>query len=969
MKYARKKVSSRGVVAAIIALMLLIGGGIWIYNEQESAVKATAVEKLSMIGQLKAAEITKWRLNILADAAVYADSASLRANAERYLSNPTPENAAPLLKRFQCFRENNGYYDVLLIDSNGVNRLSLSGKLWDREGYSEVLEEAFEIRRPLMTELHKDKPDGFAYLSVVSPFTTKNGGDWEQAGALVLIDNADNFLFPQLRVWPAPTATAETILMRREGDTALYISPLRYRKKAELNLFVSLASTNTPGVQAILGGNGVVEGVDYRGEQVQAYVQPIDQSDWYMVAKQDSHEIFAEWQQRSRLIMILWASLAVCVITVGAAVRYSSQKRHFRDLYETETALRMSAERSDVTLRAIGDGVIVTDADGRIEMVNASAVSMTGWTEAEALGRMLDEVFNVVDEKTRDPLPSPIERVLQRGKTITFGAYSMLLSKLGQEIPVSDSAAPVRDNEGHIIGIVLVFRDLTLERNYSTLFQRMLNGFSVHEVIYNNDGHAVDFRFLDVNPAFEMMTGLARYQVVGKTILEVLPETDLVWIEKLCSVVESGESIKFDDYAHHFDKNFEISAFRTGPQQFAAVYLDVTEQRRAEVAREEMWEQLLQAQKVESVGRLAGGVAHDFNNMLGVIMGNAELALEMLAADAPVRAELHEIMKAGQRAADVTRQLLAFARKQVISPKVLNPNETIEGMLKMLRSLLGENVEIEWLPAKSLPTIKIDPAQLSQILANLCLNSRDAIKDVGKITIESSVADVDADYCTLHADCEPGQYVLISVSDNGSGMSPEVLSHLFEPFFTTKETGVGTGLGLSTVHGIIKQNNGFISVYSEENHGTTIKVYLPATIGEKEQANGQRKTLIPRGRGETILVVEDDPAILSLAALMLESINYVVLTAQSPELALRIVESHGGMISLVLTDVIMPSMNGREMLSQLEELRPGIKGLFMSGYTANMIEQHGVLESGVAFIHKPFSKYDLAVQVRDVLAG
>ncbi|MBA3030434.1 MAG: response regulator [Desulfobacteraceae bacterium] len=377
--------------------------------------------------------------------------------------------------------------------------------------------------------------------------------------------------------------------------------------------------------------------------------------------------------------------------------------------------------------------------------------------------------------------------------------------------------------------------------------------------------------------------------------------------------------------------------------------------------------QFHQAQKMESVGRLAGGVAHDFNNMLSVIIGYGELAMEKMDPADSLHGDLREILNAAERSTAIVRQLLAFARKQTIVPEVLDLNETIEGMLKMLRRLIGEDIDLAWLPETGLWPIRMDPSQIDQILANLCVNARDAIAGVGKITIETGRASFDEVYCADNIDCAPGDFALLTVNDNGCGMDKEILANLFEPFFTTKRAGEGTGLGLATVYGIIKQNNGFIHVDSEPGKGTTFEIYLPRHEGEAGMISVDSSQPISRGRGETVLMVEDEKAILTLGKTMLENLGYTVLGANSPEDALTLAREHTDEIQLLVTDVIMPGMNGLDLAEQLIVLYPEIKVLFMSGYTATTIAHHGVLDEGVRFLPKPFSMQDIATKVREAL--
>ncbi|MBI9077766.1 MAG: response regulator, partial [Desulfatibacillum sp.] len=398
-------------------------------------------------------------------------------------------------------------------------------------------------------------------------------------------------------------------------------------------------------------------------------------------------------------------------------------------------------------------------------------------------------------------------------------------------------------------------------------------------------------------------------------------------------------------------------------------FQDITEQKKAEKERAALKEQFHQAQKIESVGRLAGGVAHDFNNMLSVIIGHTEMALEQLDKAQPLFADLKEVHSAALRSADLTRQLLAFARKQAIAPKKLDLNEALSKMLKMLQRLMGEDIDLVWLPGACLGNIKMDPSQLDQILANLCVNARQAISGVGKVTIETKNMIFDEGYCADHPGFFPGEFVLLAVSDNGEGMNREILDHLFEPFFTTKEMGKGTGLGLATVYGIVKQNNGFINVYSEPGEGTTFKIYLPLHESPGGQVQEDELGEIEPGHGETILLVEDEAAIMKMGTMMLSRLGYTVLTANTPAEALEIAREHAGTIQLIFTDVIMPGMNGRDLAERVQALCPNLKVLYMSGYTANVIAHHGVLEDAVHFVQKPFSYRDLATGVHKALTA
>jgi len=504
------------------------------------------------------------------------------------------------------------------------------------------------------------------------------------------------------------------------------------------------------------------------------------------------------------------------------------------------------------------------------------------------------------------------------------------------------------------------------EERFRVLFESSSDGILIADIETKQMKYA--------NPAICHFFGYSETEFENLKVDDIHPKAELPAIIANFEKQARGEKamtsdipcLKKDGSVFYADIN-AVPIMVDGRASLAGFFRDITDRKLADQEREKLQAQLIQAQKMESVGRLAGGVAHDYNNILSVIIGYTELALDKIDTSDELYDDLKEIYFAAGRSRDITRQLLAFARKETIAPEVLDLNTTVERLLKMLRRLVGENIDLAWLPETNLGPVLMDPSQIDQILANLCVNARDAIVDVGKITIETGMETIDEAYCNDHMGFKPGDFVCLSISDNGCGMDAVTQANIFEPFFTTKGMGKGTGLGLSTVYGIVKQNNGFINVYSELNEGTTFRIYLPRHAGDISEDQVETKSKIPKGSNEMLLVVEDDASILILAERMLLRLGYRVVTANTPGEALKLAKIHSGEIALLITDVVMPEMNGRELAERIKAHCPHLKSLYMSGYTANVIAHRGVLDKGYLFIQKPFSLKTLADKVKTAL--
>ncbi len=459
---------------------------------------------------------------------------------------------------------------------------------------------------------------------------------------------------------------------------------------------------------------------------------------------------------------------------------------------------------------------------------------------------------------------------------------------------------------------------------------------------------------------------------LGESLTPLIDPSEILRFQTLCQECHSGtvhrglefELVKNDGTTFYASISCAPLSNQEGDITGIMISVeDISERIAREKANQDLQEQLLQSQKMESIGRLAGGVAHDFNNMLSVIIGNSELAQRKIGDQNPGSVYLNSIIDAANRSAEITRQLLGFARKQTIAPQVIDLNQRVEQTLRMLERLLGEKVHLDWAPCGEPCVVKIDLGQLDQVLTNLCINAGDAMPTGGHIAIQTSRIHIDEQYSAMHADFIPGRYVCLSVSDNGTGMDKETQEKIFEPFFTTKEQGKGTGLGLATVYGIIKQNSGFINVYSEPGKGTTFRIYISEYSDQAPQQPEVESAQNYSGAGETILVVEDEAAILTICEQMLEPLGYRVLSATEKAAALKLAAEKRSEIKLLLSDVILADTNGPELAEQLRTIIPGLKTLYMSGYSAALISRQGVLDEAVHFIQKPFSRKKLAEAV------
>jgi two-component system, cell cycle sensor histidine kinase and response regulator CckA len=661
------------------------------------------------------------------------------------------------------------------------------------------------------------------------------------------------------------------------------------------------------------------------------------------------------------------------------------------DRKQAEEALKSSHRRLDDIIDFLPDATFVIDCDGKVIAWNRSIERMTEVSKEDMIGRGSYEYAIPFYGQRRPVLidlalqPDEVfennhyEHVVKEGDTLYAEAY-VPRTYGGKGAFMWGVASRLCDASGNIIGAIESIRDITDRKQAEDELQEKQNRLLQYQRIAHVGGWELDLltNMLtwsdEIYQIFEIDKN--RFRATYEAFLEVIHPEDRGTVNAAYtqSLVNHQPYVIIhrllfpDGRIKYVQENCETDYSPEGkPLRSIGIVQDITELKQAEEEKMKLQDQLTVAQKMEAVGRLAGGVAHDFNNMLSVILGHAELVLEEVDPSQPLHASLKEIHNAAKRSTDLTRQLLAFARKQTVQPIALDLNKTVNGMLKMLERLIGEDIELVWRPGSELWPVKMDPSQIDQLLANLCINARDAVTGVGKITIETGNMVFDDISCSNYLDCIPGEYVMLAVSDNGSGMDKDTLDHIFEPFFTTKGIGQGTGLGLATVYGIVKQNEGFINVSSEPGKGATFKIYLQRCKEKDLDQAVESMENLPLGHGETVLMVEDDAAALNIGKVMLEHLGYTVLSADTPEAALRLAKTHIAQIALLITDVIMPEMNGRELAKLITDIKPGLKCLFCSGYTTDVITHRGMLNGGVHFLQKPYSVKDLAIKVQQAM--
>jgi PAS domain S-box-containing protein len=655
----------------------------------------------------------------------------------------------------------------------------------------------------------------------------------------------------------------------------------------------------------------------------------------------------------------------------------------FRDVTvrkRAEEALRESERSFRETLENVHLVALALDTSGTVTFCNDYLLELGGWTRAELVGRPWFPLA-LAHEPASERL---FVRALHEG-TLPTHFEQALSTRSGELRLISWNVTTLRDAQGAATGIVSIGEDITEARHAEEALRESEERFrslieNASDVITILDGNGV-IRY--ASPSIERVLGYVPEELVGRSVRELVDMEDMDTTREWLVALRDGGGDVVEIRTRTADGDWRVleavgKVLVDGPdgREIVVNARDVTERRQAEEALQASEEQLRQAQKMEAVGRLAGGVAHDFNNLLTAISGYSEFLIAQLDSESPLRHDAVEIQKAAERAAALTRQLLAFSRRQVLQPKVLDLNDVVADVSRLLRRLIGEDVQLAVHPATDLGQVKADPGQLEQVLVNLAVNARDAMPSGGELVIRTANLVLTSPLSGAGGELEAGRYVTLTVGDTGAGIDTSTREHLFEPFFTTKEQGKGTGLGLATVFGIVKQSGGDILVTSEPGSGAEFTIVLPrvdapaALRAVEGNGNGNghgNGHASPAGGAETVLLVEDEQVVRRLVRDVLERSGYEVLEAQDGATALELCSGHEGEIDLLLTDVVMPQMSGRELAEQLTGSRPGLRVLYTSGYTDGEIDEDGALDAGVSFVGKPFSPDELARKVRELL--
>jgi two-component system, cell cycle sensor histidine kinase and response regulator CckA len=942
----------------LFLVLAMAGAGYRSYFSNKSAQEGRLHRGLKQIARLKANEVAAWRLERLGDATVAATDARMIPAMKKLLTGDAePRTRQEVLDWMDAMRTSYQYENLVLLNAGGEIKLNSGRLLSTPEFYRQLGEEPEVAGGVVLRAVPEDKQSSMAYMTTGVELKNERG---ERMGSMLLGVDPEVHFYPVILKWSSNYRTGETVLVERNGDEIVYLSKFEQMPEPLMKLRTKLDRKEIPGVQAALGEEGPVDGTDEAGTKVFAAAEQVPNSSWYVIARINAEDAYEPVRAEGKRLAEIFGLLALSVGCGLGLLWWHQVSVFFRQKYQGEKERRVLSGHYDYLTRFANDAVLLLDEDGGMLEVNERATEMFGYAREEMLQ------MNVRELRDLETL-GDFDRVwgeVQEKKSLIFETRNC--RKDGSTF---SSEVSVRKLEvGKQSYCQAIIRDVTERkkaesalRESSERFRAIYENAGIGIALVDCDGHPVK-----CNPAFEKMIGYKSEELKVKSFTEITHPEDRALDWGLYGELLANKREKYTIEKRYVRRNGEImwglltvtllSKVPGEPECAIGMVEDITE-------RKELEEQFRQSQKLEGIGKLAGGVAHDFNNLLTVINGYCEVVQGRLKKEDQNYRNVGEIRRAGERATSLTQQLLAFSRRQVSQPRALHLNALVAESEKLFGRLVGDDIVVEMQLKAKPDRVMADSSQLHQVLMNLVVNARDAMPKGGKLTIQTSNAEIGV---PREAEELPGNYVLLTVGDTGVGMDAETQKHVFEPFYTTKERGKGTGLGLSTVYGIVRQSGGMTRVVSEKGKGTEFHIYLPLT----EEAVATAKPLPvkqPLNGKEMILVVEDQENVRGLALETLTSYGYSVLAAANGQEALEVSKKHKGRIDLLLTDVVMPGMDGKELAGKLRALRPEIKVVYASGYGEEVISHRGVLESGVEYLQKPFGPSALAAKVREVL--
>jgi len=1000
----------------------IVIAGFLTYRNHEQGHRLEVGHQLSAIAELKINDLTQYRQERIEDARLLSESTSFAALVRRFLEKPEDtENERQLQDWLNKLQAHAQYDQVRLLDTNGTIRLAAPAEVTSLSAViAQLLPEILKSGQVTTQDFYRNDHNGKIYLAVLAPILDRQNGN-RPLGLLSLRIDPEQYLYPFIQRWPIPSRTAETLLVRREGEEVVFLNKLRFQKNTALTLRFPLTQNDLPAARAVLGQTGIANGHDYRGVPVIADVRPIPDSPWFLVSKMSISEAYAPLREH---LWLMGGFVVVLLFGVGAIMAFVWQRQRvtfFQERIATAAALK-KLNRLYTVLSNINQTIIrVRDPQELFQTACRIAVEDGGFRLAwvglldKASGDVIQTASAGMDDgylaKLRITIGNAPSDQGPTGSAIREGRYSVAndiehdarmtpwradalqrgyRSSAGFPLVVFDTvrgAISFYADEPHFFNTNEVklldelARDISFAMEFSAQEESrrkaeaaLRESQQLFATVANTSPALIWMSGLDkgriwFNQPWLAFTGLNQEEAMGDGWNARVHPDDLAHcLQIYTDAFAAHRSFSMEYRLQRHDGEYRWLLNQSQPRYDAsgafAGYigscLDISEHRNLE-------KQIRHAVKMESIGTLAGGVAHDFNNILMAIIGYGQLALMGMAQDDPQRLNIEHMLEGADRAARLTKDLLLFSRKQISERKPVDLVEIVKTVEKFIVRVIGEDITCETrLPDQPL-TVLADSHQLEQVLMNFATNARDAMPKGGTFSITAEQTILHQDFIAAHGFGSPGPYALLTVADSGCGMDEKTRNRIFDPFFTTKGVGKGTGLGLAVVYGIIKQHEGYINVYSEPGQGATFRLYLPLVIADAPEEKITEEEAAPAHGTETILVAEDDKSVRNLARTALTQFGYTVIEAVDGEEAVQKFKENQSSIHLLLFDIIMPKMNGREAYEAINKIRPGVKTIFMSGYAPDTIREKAGLGETVPLLAKPLSPMELLQKVRATL--